>query len=99
MQTHFTEDLARLKRLVADLERLEAGLISAPALIASPVLDRWMANFQVMSCIEGTVEGHPAHPDGARVKISQLFALFQAEGESFARTLNRWYQLRTAGVR
>ncbi|MBX5167010.1 MULTISPECIES: hypothetical protein [unclassified Rhizobium] len=97
MKTHFTEDLGRLKRLVADLE--EAGLITAPAIMASPVLDRWMPNFRVVSCIEGTVEGHPAHPNRARVKTSQLFALSQAEGESFARTFNQWYRLGSERVR
>lgn len=96
MKPDFTEDLGHLKRLVADLKRLEAA---APAIMGGPVLHHWMPNFQVVSCIEGTVEGHPAHPDGARVRTSQLFALFQARGESFARTLNWWYRLGMEGVR
>lgn len=99
MEPHFTEELYRLKRLVADMERLEAGLITAPALPASPVLDQWLPSFRAVSCVEGTIDGHPARPDGARVKTSQHFALAHVEGESFIRTLNRWYRLGAEGSR
>lgn len=38
MDLRMTEQITRLKRLMADLERLDAGAISAATLMAIPVL-------------------------------------------------------------
>lgn len=99
LKIHFIEDIARLKRLTADLDNLAAGLITAPGLMASPVLNQWIPNFCQVSCAEGTVEGHPAHQDGARITTSQLFAIVRDDDESFIRTLNGWYRLGSEAIR
>ncbi|MGO7788364.1 hypothetical protein ACC703_12895 [Rhizobium ruizarguesonis] len=99
MVIKFIEDLSRLKRLVVDIERLRAGSITTPSLVSSPVLGQWVPNFRAVSCVEGTIEGHPSHQDGARIKTSQLFAIARDDDESFIRTLNGWYRLGSEGIR
>ncbi len=93
MDFRMKEQIARLKRLVADLEYLEAGTISAPSLTTVPVLDNWVRSFRKVDCLEGVVEGHPSLPDGKVIITSELYAFFHEEDESFARTLSRWYRL------
>ncbi|MGR9143944.1 hypothetical protein ACU8MP_16480 [Rhizobium leguminosarum] len=85
-----------MKRLVADLERLNAGGVSAPDLMAEPVLNNWLHGVRIVSCLEGTVEGHSAHSDEREIKTGELFAVFQDDGEVFARTLDGWYRLGSA---
>lgn len=93
MQIIFMEDITRLKRLVADLERMQSGSKNAPELMALPVLHDWVPSVRPVISIEGTVEGHPARPDGSRVNTSQTCLLVRDGGETFARTFNRWYRL------
>lgn len=92
MHPQMTEHISQLKRLVADLERLQSGSISAPSMMAVPVLDLWAYSFRKVPCLEGFVEGHPSLPDG-RLITSELFANFHSEDEHFARTRSRWYRL------
>lgn len=96
---HFMEDLARLKRVVADLEKLQAGFIDPSDLMCSTELERWVPSFRDASCAEGEVEGNPDQPSGTRVKTSQIFAIVRGEREFFIRTLNRWYRLGSEGIR
>jgi hypothetical protein len=97
MEVYVAEQIAKLKRLIADLERLRVGKIFAPALIASPVLDNWRHGFRKVSCLEGVVEGHPSLPDGHVVSTSEIWAHFHDDEEHFVRTLNRWYRLGARG--
>ncbi|TBD01856.1 hypothetical protein ELH24_21885 [Rhizobium ruizarguesonis] len=82
-----------MKRLVADLERLNSGRVSAPDLMAEPVLNDWLHGVRMVSCLEGTVEGHPEHSDEHEIRTGELFAVFQEDGEVFVRTLDGWYRL------
>jgi len=93
MEARITEEIGRLRRLLVDLERLEAGTISTPALMAVPFLDQWISSSRRVPCVEGIVEGHPSLPDGHWIATSEVYAHFRAEGEHFVRTLNRWYRL------
>jgi hypothetical protein len=93
MQSQMTEHISQLKRLVADLERLQSGSISAPSLMAVPVLDLWAHSFRKVPCLEGFVEGHPSLPVGDRITTSELFAHVHFEDEHFVRTRSRWYRL------
>ncbi|MGR9297006.1 hypothetical protein ACU8L5_17100 [Rhizobium leguminosarum] len=93
MRRHFTNELAILKRLVANLERLNAGDVTAPDLMAEPVLSDWSHRASIVSCLEGSVEGDPAHIDGQEIRTGQLFAFFEDDGEEFALTLDGWYRL------
>ncbi|CAN7343303.1 hypothetical protein [Rhizobium sp. LjRoot258] len=95
METRITKEVGRLRRLLVDLERLEAGTVSAPALMATPVLDQWSAARRNVHCLQGIVEGHPSLPDGHEIITSELYAHFHADDEHFVRTLNRWYRLGT----
>ncbi len=93
MQIIFMEDITRLKRLVTDLEQMQSGSKSAPELMALPVLNDWIPSVRPVLSIEGTVEGHPAQPDGFRVNTSQTCLLVRDGSQTFARTFNRWYRL------
>jgi hypothetical protein len=95
MPTHITEEIRRLKKLIADLERLEAGTIASPALMAVPFLDQWIHSSRKVPCLEGFVEGHPWLPDGHQIVTSEVYAHLRADDEHFVRTLSRWYRLGT----
>ncbi len=95
MPTRITEEISRLKKLLADLERLEAGTIPPPALMAAPFLDQWIHSSRKVPCLEGVVEGHPSLPDGHQIVTSEVYAHLRADDEHFVRTLNRWYRLGT----
>ncbi|MBB2678483.1 UNVERIFIED_ORG: hypothetical protein M2312_001989 [Rhizobium esperanzae] len=97
MDFRIAEPIGRLRRLVSDLERLEAGDIFAPALMASPVLDSWRYGYRKTSCLEGIVEGHPSLRDGHVISTSEIWAHFHEEDEHFVRTLSRWYRLGARG--
>lgn len=99
MEIRITKEVGRLRRLLADLERLEAGTISTPSLMATPILDQWSRVQRDVSCLQGIVEGHPSLPDGHEVITSELYAHFHADDEHFVRTLNRWYRLGTPRTR
>ncbi len=97
MPTRITEEIRRLKKLVADLERLEAGTISSPALMAVPFLEQWLHSSRRVEPLlqEGVVEGHPSLPDGHQIVTNEVYAHLCADDEHFVRTLNRWYRLGT----
>jgi hypothetical protein len=89
--------ISALTRLVRDLQRLDAGDIFAPELMAVPVLSNWAHIPRPVSCLEGIVEGHPKYANGQRIVTNELFASLLDNGEHFARTLNGWYRLSTPG--
>lgn len=96
MNHHLVKNVAVLKRLVAQLERLEGGMVTAPNLMSEPVLNDWIHGFGIVSCLEGAIAGNPAHSDGEQIRTGQLFALFEEDGVSFALTLDGWYRLGSA---
>ncbi|MBP2489141.1 hypothetical protein JOH50_004868 [Rhizobium leguminosarum] len=96
MQHRFTRDKAALRRLLANLERLDAGNVSVPDLMAEPVLNDWIHGVRIVSCLEGAIEGDPAHKDGQEIRTGQLFAFFEEDGENFGLTLDGWYRLGSA---
>ncbi|TAY34695.1 hypothetical protein ELH93_19655 [Rhizobium leguminosarum] len=81
---------------MADLERLSSGKVSAPDLMAEPTLNDWLHGVRMVSCLEGTVEGHPEHSDDHEIQTGELFAVFQDDGEVFVRTFDGWYRLGSA---
>ncbi|WP_296104668.1 DUF6634 family protein [uncultured Agrobacterium sp.] len=93
MQPTLARRISTLKKLVADLERLQAGSITAPDLISVPVLNDWLHTFTIVSCLKGSIEGHPRYPDGHEVHTSEFITLLVDDGESFARTADSWYRL------
>ncbi|WJH40598.1 hypothetical protein N7E02_08260 [Aliirhizobium terrae] len=86
-----------MKKLLADLERLQAGSIKAPDLMSVPVLNDWVHTFTIVSCLKGSLEGHPRFPDGHEVRTSEFITVLKDDGEFFARTTNSWYRLGSAG--
>ncbi len=102
MQPALARRISTLKKLVADLEQLQAGSITALDLMSVPVLNDWQHTFTIVSCLEGSVEGDPRHPDGHAVRTSEFITVLRDAGESFARTADSWYRLgwdRGAGAR
>lgn len=93
MQPALARRISTLKKLVADLEQLQAGSITALDLISVPVLNDWQHTFTIVSCLEGSVEGHPRFPNGHEVRTSEFITLLKDDGESFVRTANSWYRL------
>ncbi len=60
----------------------------------APELDGWVAVESPHGvCLVGTVTGHPLLPDGV-IRTSLLVAI--AEDQTWARTLNRFYRLKSA---
>lgn len=95
MHIRIISELPQLRKLLTDLERLEAHAVSAPALMSVPVLDQWSRTHRQTDCLEGKVEGHPYIPDGDKVLTSDIYAHVHDEDEHFVRTLNGWYRLGT----
>lgn len=96
MKLHLVKNVATLKRLLVQLERLDTGKLSAPDLMAQPVLNDWSHGVSVVSCLEGAVEGDATHPDGREVRTGQLLAFFEDDGENFVLTFDGWYRLGAA---
>lgn len=93
MKFHTSEQISRLQRFVNDLERLEAGLIRPPDLMAEAFLNQWSHSARKVPCLQGIVEGHPSLPDGHVIVTSEVFWHFHGDDEHFVRTRNRWYRL------
>lgn len=93
MTVQLANNIAILKRLLAQLERLDSGKVSAPDLMAEPVLNDWAHGVRIVNCLEGAIEGDAAYPDGQDVRTGQLFAFFEDDGEHFVLTLDGWYRL------
>lgn len=85
--------IARLERLVTDLEHIVSGTISVRDLGATSVIENWTHSLRRVPCLAGSVEGHPLFRNGAAVVTSEPYAHFHSGDEHFARTLSRWYRL------
>jgi hypothetical protein len=56
------------------------------------VLDGWSCDAVFAPVLKGRVTGHPGIAEGHRVRTSEVYLTDRA---TFARTLSRWYVLRT----
>ncbi|WP_418883819.1 DUF6634 family protein [Allorhizobium ampelinum] len=83
-----------MRRILADLEQLEAGnLDTAHILATAPLLERYRLVLGWSHAMGGIVTGHPLLPDGKEIVTSQLIYLDTSIG--LARTLSRWYRVGT----
>lgn len=83
----------RLRELADDIEAAEAGLApSAADLAGAPVLDRWDYAVIPTPVLTGLVTGHPNIADNRPARTTEVFLTDRA---TYARTLSRWYALRT----
>jgi len=83
----------RLRDLADDMEAVEAGFGPAESdLAGAPVLDGWSQDVIATPILKGRVSGHPDIPEGRRVRTSEVYL---TDRLTWARTLSRWYVLRT----
>src|SRR3546814_2406378 len=87
--------LQRLQDSKEALARLERGESpSAAELASAPQLDFWyLTERGLVLALGGIVTGHPNLADGAHVRTSAL--LWIADDKSIARTISRFYRLRS----
>jgi hypothetical protein len=85
-------EIARLKRLLADIEAIAAGQHPGREILGdAPLLNGWTLTLQTEPCLTGVVEGHPEIADLRPVVTSGLWVL--APDMGYARTLSRFYAL------
>lgn len=85
-------EIARLKRLLADMEAIAAGQHPGREILDdAPLLNGWTLTLQTEACLTGVVEGHPEIADLRPVVTSGLWVL--APDMGYARTLSRFYAL------
>ncbi|WP_147307925.1 DUF6634 family protein [Fulvimarina endophytica] len=86
--------LDRLRRLLADLERIASTGSPKPAsLRKAPILNDWTVTTRPTPCLAGTFSGHPRIGDQAAGITSDLWV--HAPHHGFARTVSRYYRLGT----
>lgn len=86
-------EAARLERLAADLNRLANDAAPSDAeLLSAPVLNEWRFHSIRIAGLTGLSAGHPRLPDGP-IFTTEVWAIDRTAG--WARTLSRWYRLRT----
>lgn len=81
----------RLRILADDVAAIEDG--TGPTdedLAGGPILEDWRYEERPRRALSGRVRGHPSIPDGRRILTSDVFA---SDGETFGRTLSRYYAL------
>lgn len=84
--------IARLKRVVADMEAIAQGHHpSRDVLNETPLLTGWKLSVRPEPCLTGIIEGHPMIRDLRPVLTSGVWVLAPELG--YARTLNRFYAL------
>jgi len=83
----------RLRDLADDVEAVAAGFgPSAADLADAPVLDGWDCDVIATPILRGRVSGHPNIVENHSVRTSEVFL---TDRRTWARTLSRWYVLRT----
>lgn len=86
-----SQEIARLRTLVADLERIEAGkLPTAEELAAAPLLDNYYGWWTTVPILAGDIHGHP-HLGTTVGTTTTLWA--SAPKLGWARTQSRFYRL------
>jgi hypothetical protein len=99
MHAKLLADIDGLQSLADDLRRLKANNLRASDLGEDlPSLERFRWSARKAPCLEGIVFGHPVLHDGDVILTSEVFAYFEEDGQSFVRTLNRWYRLANASL-
>jgi hypothetical protein len=88
----FDKELERMQRLVADMEKIQAGASHADLAADAPLLDHWGFSTTTEVCLVGRATGHPELP-GARRLISTSCLWLMSTDLQYARTLSRWYRL------
>ncbi|MCQ8782915.1 DUF6634 family protein [Mangrovibrevibacter kandeliae] len=84
--------IERLRRLLADLERIEAGWRpTLRDLGNAPHLEDWQIVHRMLPSLAGVVHEHPVIADGHRTLTSDLWLIAPELG--FARTFSRFYRL------
>ena len=94
----FASEFRRLSALLADMAALRSG--ASPEDLSDgepPVLDRWVLGQRPIPCLVGLSSGHPRLlGTGRPIATSDLWLM--SAGNSWARSLSRWYRLgRPAG--
>lgn len=88
----FDAMLDRLKGLVADMERVRAGLGEEDLPADAPMLDQRIIGQRPVACLVGCSSGHPIlMGEGRPIATSDLWLI--SEDGQWARTLSRWYRL------
>lgn len=91
---HVFDDPAVLRRLLRDLEHLDAGTLDVADIMKdAPLLEDHRMALGWCHAMKGIVTGHPLLPDGKEIVTSQLMYLDPDAG--LARTLSRWYRIGT----
>jgi len=87
-----TPEIERLRRLLADLERIRDGEHPDESVLAdAPTIDHWSLAERRTVALVGKVDDHPTIKNGRQVCTSDLF--FLAPELGYARTFNRFYAL------
>lgn len=90
--TFVFDDPATMRRLLRDLEQLEAGALdTADILTKAPLLEDHRLVLGWCHAMKGIVSGHPLLPDGGEIVTSQL--MYMNPDIGLARTFSRWYRL------
>ncbi len=93
----FAFEQARLKALVADMDKIGAGASPEDLVGDVPLLDHWLVDQRPIPCLTGMATGHPRLVGQGRPIITSDLWLI-SEDRRWARTLSRWYRLgRPAG--
>lgn len=88
------DDPGVMRRLLRDLEQLEAGTLDTADILGNaPLLEDYRLVLGWCHGMKGIVTDHPLLPDGQEVVTSQLMYLDPDAG--LARTLSRWYRVGT----
>ena len=90
----FLDELNRLKSLVADMEKVAAG-VDPEQIVAgreTPTLNNWTAATRNVFVLTGVASGHPLLPGVDRSIVTSSLWLISADME-WARTRSRWYRL------
>ncbi len=86
-----SDEISRLKTLVADLERLASGeMPTERQLAAAPLLDNYVPATRSMLCLAGCCTDHP-HVSGPIITTTEIWVLAPELG--WCRTLSRYYRL------
>lgn len=92
--TFVFDDPGIMRRLLRDLEQLEAGALDTADILAkAPLLEDHRLALGWCHALKGIVTGHPLLPDGGEIVTSQL--MYMNPDMGLARTLSRWYRLGT----
>lgn len=90
--TFVFDDPRVMRRVLRDLEHLEAGALDIAQILATaPLLEDHRLVLGWCHAMKGIVTGHPLLPDGNEIVTSQL--IYMNPDIGLARTLSRWYRL------